>query len=375
MDDKPRNGAEGELEELESIDDLEDSIDDSGIESSELSSDFLRILARSHNRGHVPLAICDSDLAIVHKNPLFKALIREYHYSKAAPFPSVFSEGFLSSSLDEVGRDLSDPAKSYYWEGKVEHRAKDRPNRLTKVKVQPFWSLDSIEAKDSTFDRPMAWSITVDDITLENKLSLRAHLESLLKASLQKDSDTGNHVKRVNLYSRRLAEELFRDPRWPEVDIDYIEEIGFLAAMHDIGKISTPDDILHKKGPLSEAEWRIMREHTINGAIILSPYPNIMAKVIARSHHEWWNGSGYPFNLVGSDIPLSARIVSLADVYDALRMTRSYKSGYSHAVAVEKMVEEKGNHFDPDLVGVFTRIGDSFARIYDEYKDVDPGKE
>ncbi len=366
---------EGEIEELESVAELEDAIDDSGIDASELDSDFLRVIARSHNRGVVPLAVCDSDLAFVHKNPLFKSLIRDYHYSPAAPFPSLFSEGLKNASLDEVARALADPARGYYWEGMVEHRAKDRRYRLTKVSVQPFWLLDSNEARDSGIDRPTAWAIKVDDVTLESKLSLRAHLESLLKASLQKDRDTGNHVKRVNLYSRRLAEELFRDPRWPEVDVDYIEEIGFLAAMHDIGKIGTPDDIINKKGPLNEIEWATMRDHTIHGAIILSSYPNDMAKVIARSHHEWWNGSGYPFNLVGSDIPLSARIVSIADVYDALRMARSYKLGYTHEVAVAKMVEEKGSHFDPDLIEVFEGIGDSFARIYDEHKDDDPAPE
>ena len=136
------------------------------------------------------------------------------------------------------------------------------------------------------------------------------------------------------------------------MDKDFIEDIGFLAAMHDVGKIGTPDDILNKEGPLNEFEWGIMKEHTKNGAFILSSYPNPMAKEIALSHHEWWNGSGYPYNLEGTMIPLSARIVTLADVYDALRMKRSYKPAYSHEIAIQKIQQEREVHFDPEIVDV-----------------------
>lgn len=370
MEERSVKAADSDVEELEPVEDLEEAIDDSGgIESSDLLSSFLRDMARSYNRSVVPVAILDANLAFIHQNPLFKALIREYHYSPQAPFPSLFAENMTDSSRDDASAALADPSRGYSWKGTVEHRSKNRPARVTKILVQPYWPLDDKAKRESAMDRPTTWTITLDDITLESKRYRRDSLESLLKASLKKDRDTGNHVKRVNLYSRRIAEELFRDPRWPEIDVDYIEEIGFLAAMHDIGKIGTPDDILNKKGPLNEGEWKIMREHTINGAFILSDYPNEMAKEIALSHHEWWNGSGYPFSLMGSMIPLSARIVSLADVYDALRMERSYKQGYSHEVTVAKMIEEEGKHFDPDLIEVFASIGNSLARIYEEHKD------
>ena len=175
---------------------------------------------------------------------------------------------------------------------------------------------------------------------------------SLLEASKLKDNDTGMHIERVNLYTSLLAKAMFNDPRWPELDKDFIADIGFLAAMHDVGKIGTPDNILNKEGPLSEFEWGIMKEHTINGAFILSSYPNPMAREIALSHHEWWNGSGYPYNMEGKMIPLSARIVTLADVYDALRMKRSYKPAYSHETAIQKITQEREVHFDPDIVDV-----------------------
>ncbi|MDR1318727.1 MAG: HD-GYP domain-containing protein, partial [Treponema sp.] len=209
------------------------------------------------------------------------------------------------------------------------------------------------------------------DVTEENKQLLRAVFLSLLEASKLKDNDTGKHITRVNFYSKRLAEELYhsRDPAYKRIDADYIDNIGFLASMHDVGKIGTPDDILNKEGPLSDWEWTIMREHTINGGYILSTYPNPMAKDIALCHHERWDGAGYPYKLEGEMIPLAARIVTVADVYDALRMERSYKPALSHEVAERKMTEESGTHFDPSLISYFKKIAADFNAIYESNKD------
>ena len=112
-----------------------------------------------------------------------------------------------------------------------------------------------------------------------------------------------------------------------------------------------------------------MKEHTKNGAFILSSYPNPMAKEIALSHHEWWNGSGYPYNMEGTMIPLAARIVTIADVYDALRMKRSYKPAYSHEIAMQKIKQEQKVHFDPDILDVVLRIQGDFAKIFAENAD------
>jgi putative two-component system response regulator len=210
-----------------------------------------------------------------------------------------------------------------------------------------------------------------DDVTEENKHLLRSVFMSLLEASKLKDNDTGRHIVRVNYYSKCLAEELFagKDSRYTGIDADFIDNIGFLASMHDVGKIGTPDDILNKEGPLSDWEWTVMQEHTKNGAFILSTYPNPMAKEIALSHHEKWNGSGYPFQLEGDMIPLAARIVSIADVYDALRMERSYKPAFTHDVTVEKMLEGGGSQFDPNLLEVFTTIAGDFNDLYQANTD------
>ena len=197
--------------------------------------------------------------------------------------------------------------------------------------------------------------------------------KSILEAAKLKDNDTGLHDERVSYYCKKMAEYLYAIQRYPQIDPDFIENIGFLAAMHDVGKIGTPDYILQKPGKLTEQEWEIMREHTINGTFILSSYPVPMAKEIALSHHEWWNGGGYPFKLEGMMIPLSARIVTIADVYDALRMKRTYKNEYTHEEAMRRIVAGSGTQFDPALVEVFVRMNTDFDDIWNLLKDSDPG--
>jgi putative two-component system response regulator len=209
-----------------------------------------------------------------------------------------------------------------------------------------------------------------DDVTSESRRVLRGLFTSLLEASKLKDNDTGNHVTRVNYYAEALARALYKRPEYPMVDIEFIDNIGFLAAMHDVGKIGTPDDILNKAGPLTPFEWEIMKEHTKNGAFILEAFPNPMAKEIALAHHERWDGSGYPFQIEGEMIPLAARIVSIADVYDALRMKRSYKSAMPHEIAVQTIRDSRGKQFDPHLLDIMLPISSTFNAIYEKHKDV-----
>jgi HD-GYP domain-containing protein (c-di-GMP phosphodiesterase class II) len=144
-------------------------------------------------------------------------------------------------------------------------------------------------------EKPTGYVAMVNDVTDSIKSIIRANFDSILQASLLKDEDTGNHIARVNAYSRLIAANLTGDIRWIDVDEDFIEDIGILAAFHDVGKIGTPEGILLKAGKLNDVEWQVMREHPINGAMILNAHPNTMAKDIAKSHHERWDGSGYPF--------------------------------------------------------------------------------
>ena len=191
----------------------------------------------------------------------------------------------------------------------------------------------------------------------------------LLEVAMRKDNDTGHHIERVNRYARDIASDLNGRPEWPEVNRQFIASISQAAALHDVGKIGTPDDILNKVGSLDPWEWEIMKEHTKNGAYILRTYHIPMAAEIALRHHERWDGTGYPYGLEGLQIPLSARIVAIADVYDALRMRRTYKEPFPHERAVATIAEQRGRHFDPLLSDRFLEIAPSFARIFSELVD------
>jgi len=358
------------LEELEPVESLDQSEPAPPIEleapapaNAGTLKRIVKDLVSSYSLVPIPVAILDGSLSFLYMNQPFERLLESFH---ASGKPTLI--GAIGRFLDQAhARDLymaiKDPRRGYSWHGQIRLKAKDSSSVLAKTTIMPF-------RPDAASDgRPMAWVAFLDDVTEERNALIRGLFSSLLEASKLKDNDTGRHIERVNLYAERLAEALYESGQWPEVDVDFVENIGFLAAMHDVGKIGTPDDILNKKGPLDEFEWNIMKEHTINGAFILSSYPNPMAKQIAQSHHEWWNGTGYPYNLVGSMIPLPARIVALADVYDALRMRRSYKLPFDHARASLLIVADGGKHFDPDIVEVFKRIGHDFDAIFNDNVD------
>ena len=351
------------IEELESVDEQpEGEVAEAQVESALLSEAGAQSVIRSYDQIPEPLAFLDESLGFLFRNRSFKELIKAFGYPEAHSFLNTLSRAISAETARSIAVALGREETRHAWKGTISHKTKNAAALITKVHIFPFYSEAS--EPEPKGHAPEAFSVYLDDVTEENKKFLRDMFSSLLEASKLKDNDTGKHIERVNLYASILAKEMFNDPRWSEVDKDFIEDIGFLAAMHDVGKIGTPDDILNKEGPLNEFEWGIMKEHTKNGAFILSSYPNPMAKEIALSHHEWWNGSGYPYNLEGTMIPLSARIVTIADVYDALRMKRSYKPAYSHEIAMRKITQEKEVHFDPNLVDLAVRIQDAFAKIY-----------
>ena len=180
----------------------------------------------------------------------------------------------------------------------------------------------------------------------EEEIALR-----LVSAAESRDGDTGAHVRRIGLFSAAIARAL----GWGE---PMIEDLRLAAPMHDIGKIGIPDSILLEPGPLTADQWAILRTHTITGAALLesSDVPLLqMAHQIALHHHEWWDGGGYPSGLAGLDIPEAARIVAVADVYDALVHRRPYKPALSEREALEEMTAERGTHFDPDVFDAFVR--------------------
>jgi putative two-component system response regulator len=308
-----------------------------------------------------PVLVMTPDFRISYANVACKRLFHNIPKIVGSPFINTFGGYFKMDDIKTIRDTVLTGSNSYSWKGKAYIKSPERTTVETRVYLFPT-SLNN--------HNPAEFGVMFDDVTEEMKHLLRSVFMSLLEASKLKDNDTGKHIVRVNYYSETLTRALKNRPGYERiVDADFIDNIGFLAAMHDVGKIGTPDDILNKEGPLSDFEWSVMKEHTINGAFILSTYPNPMAREIAISHHEKWNGSGYPYQLSGNTIPLSARIVAIADVYDALRMKRSYKPPYSHDVAMKKILESKGTHFDPDLIDIMVTVSDKFNELYEANAD------
>jgi HD-GYP domain-containing protein (c-di-GMP phosphodiesterase class II) len=214
-------------------------------------------------------------------------------------------------------------------------------------------------------------SRTIARLQAETEDAFLLSIRLLAKAAELYDEVTGNHIVRVNEYSYALATRLGRPRAW-------CDEIRYSAQLHDVGKMSVDAAILKKKGTLTDEEWREMRRHPIYGYEILSTSPRLgMAADIARGHHEKWDGTGYPAGLKGEAIPLSARIVALADVYDALRSSRPYKPGLSHEAACRIILEgderiDPVRHFDPRLLEAFAAGHEEMERVWATLQDAPP---
>ncbi|MEC5387776.1 two-component system response regulator [Uliginosibacterium sp. H3] len=196
-----------------------------------------------------------------------------------------------------------------------------------------------------------------------------------------RDNETGNHIRRTQYYVKALAQKLQAHPRFSAtLTDDYISVLFKSAPLHDIGKVGIPDRILLKPGRFEPHEFEIMKTHTTLGRDAIehaenalgTPVPFLaMAKEIAYAHQEKWDGSGYPQGISGDDIPLSARLMAIADVYDALISRRVYKEGMPHDKAVQIIIEGKDKHFDPDLVDAFIELKSEFQAIATRFHDTD----
>jgi len=215
------------------------------------------------------------------------------------------------------------------------------------------------------------------------ELQALEHVTILALASLAevRDQDTGNHLRRTQNYIRALGRHLHTHPRFATYLSEAVINMLFKCApLHDIGKVGIPDRILLKPGRYEPAEFAIMKTHPALGFEALTRAQASVgqsvgfleiAKQIVYSHHEKWDGSGYPQGLAGDAIPISARLMALADVYDALISRRVYKPGMTHAQASKIIVDGRGTHFDPDVVDAFLALGDEFQAIALRYADSD----
>jgi putative two-component system response regulator len=246
---------------------------------------------------------------------------------------------------------------------------------LTRVRAQ----LELKHARDWLRDQNTFLEAEVARRMEENQLIQEISIRALARLAEIRDPETGNHLRRTQGYIRALAHHLKTHPRFSTVLNDSTIEILVKSApLHDIGKVGIPDHILLKPGKLTPDEWDIMKTHARLGFEAIeqaerdAEHPVVflaMAKEIAHYHHEKWDGSGYPEGLQGEAIPVSARLMALADVFDALISRRVYKTPLPMEKAVSIINEGRGNHFDPDIVDAFLTLRDEFETIAQRHAD------
>lgn len=223
-------------------------------------------------------------------------------------------------------------------------------------------------------ERLKAQRQTISTLQQETEAAFKLSIQLLARAAELHDEITGNHILRVNEYAYALARAAGQPAEW-------CDEIRYSAQLHDVGKMSVDAAVLRKKGRLSPTEWEEMQRHPLHGYEILRQSPRLaMAADIARCHHEKWDGSGYPAGLKGEAIPFAARIVTVVDVYDALRSTRPYKRGLSHEEACRVLLDgdertRPAEHFDPALLALFSTHHASFDAIWTKLQDGAPEAE
>lgn len=246
----------------------------------------------------------------------------------------------------------------------------------------------SVSLLNDSADVPVGYRGIIRDRTEKKKLEMdliesykklqnarSATILGLAKLAEYRDEGTGTHLERIREYAKRLAEKMAENPRYKDyITQEFIDDIFQSSILHDIGKVGIPDAILLKPGKLTAEEFEDIKRHTTLGGDAIRAIESriegrsflFLGKEIAYNHHEKWDGSGYPRGLKGDEIPLSARIVALADVYDALTTKRFYKEAYSHEKSKQIIVNLKNSHFDPEIVDTFLVLEAEFNRIHDE---------
>jgi putative two-component system response regulator len=218
----------------------------------------------------------------------------------------------------------------------------------------------------------------VDEKTRDMKNLQTVLLQTISDLVERKDGNTGGHISRTQQYLRIMLDALMEEERYAKFiqNVWDIELLILSSQLHDVGKIAISDDILNKPGKLNADEFTAMQQHVIYGKDIINHIIEMSskndflnyAKTFAETHHEKWDGEGYPYGLKGEEIPIAGRLMAIVDVYDALVSERPYKSAYSHEQAVKIILDGRGTHFDPSLVDIFLKISEKFRQVAD--KDV-----
>jgi putative two-component system response regulator len=281
--------------------------------------------------------------------------------------PVIFVTSMDGSADEERGLEL----------GAVDYITKPFQPAVVLARVRTHLELK--QARDWLKDQNAFLEAEVNRRMAENVLIQDASILALAGLAAARDTETGNHLRRTQGYVRALAVQLGRHPRHAaQFTPRYVESLAKSAPLHDIGKVGIPDCILLKPGKLTADEWAVMQTHARLGSDAIESAERdgaqpidflAIAKEIARCHHEKWDGSGYPAGLRGEAIPISARLMALADVYDALTTPRPYKDPMPTEQVEAMIVAGQGTHFDPDVVDAFLTVRATFALIAGQWAD------
>jgi len=281
--------------------------------------------------------------------------------------PVIFVTSMEAADDEEKGLDL----------GAVDYITKPINPAILMARVKTHLTLK--QASDFLQDKNTYLEAEVGRRMQENETIQNVSIRTLAHLAETRDTDTGEHILRTQAYVGILAKHLQSHPRFRDTITDhYVQLVTRSAPLHDIGKVGIPDSILLKPGKLNADEWTVMKTHAVLGAQAIEHAEKdidqkveflTLAKEIAHYHHEKWDGSGYPDGLVGDAIPVSARLMALADVFDALISARVYKSAMTFEQAQGIIIEGSGKHFDPDVGNAFVESFDEFVGIAQQYKN------
>lgn len=293
------------------------------------------------------------------------ARLRQQPVTKAIPV--IFLTGLVDE--EQIARGFALGAADYITKPIQPAVVLARVQAQLEAKLARDWLKDQNAFLEAEVARRMA----------ENDLTQLATIRALAHLAEIRDSETGNHILRTEGYVRLLATRLKDHPRFSAtLDDRYVKLLTRSAPLHDIGKVGIPDQILRKPGRLGSEEWTTMQTHARLGAEAIeqaerdleTPLAFLsLAKEIAHWHHEHWDGTGYPDGLVGERIPIAARLMALADVFDALISPRAYKAPVPFEEARELIAAQRGRHFDPDVTDAFLADFDEFVRVAKRYSD------
>src|SRR5574343_283132 len=285
----------------------------------------------------------------------------------SASVPVIFLTANVSSDDEEKGFEL----------GAIDYITKPIRQRVVLARIKTHLQLKA--AADFLEDKAAFLESEVARRSSEIEATQDVTILAMTSMAETRDNETGNHIRRTQFYVRALAERLSKLPRFSSFLTERTIKMLFKSApLHDIGKVGIPDYILLKPGRFTPEEFEVMKAHTTLGRDAISKAEQRLgvtveflthAKEIAYSQQEKWDGSGYPEGLSGDAIPVSARIMAVADVYDALISRRPYKNPFAHDKAVQMIIDGRGTHFDPDMVDAFIELQDEFLAISLRYAD------